>query len=220
MLHKQEHGRFKNIEWTAYETVHKKYLSLGKCYWNRMEKITIITIMFVHNTKPRNCFQIRNRNWKVITGLTSYRFGWIWCRSCTNPATMYRIRIICSNPIYKGWRSSPWVQTHRSPNHSIIFMRFVNIFLKLFLTYRIFSKSIVSIDKKKKIPLIERKLSFGFRSAVPIVVIIIVRFPLRFEFSFSSPLTHPSLTTSNRLRDCCTRQAPAGWICYYSDRLT
>ncbi|XP_050055807.1 neuroligin-3-like isoform X2 [Aphis gossypii] len=28
MLHKQEHGRFKNIEWTAYETVHKKYLSL------------------------------------------------------------------------------------------------------------------------------------------------------------------------------------------------
>lgn len=29
MLHKQEHGRFKNIEWTAYETVHKKYLSLG-----------------------------------------------------------------------------------------------------------------------------------------------------------------------------------------------
>lgn len=30
MLHKQEHGRFKNIEWTAYETVHKKYLSLGK----------------------------------------------------------------------------------------------------------------------------------------------------------------------------------------------
>lgn len=33
MLHKQEHGRFKNIEWTAYETVHKKYLSLGMYYY-------------------------------------------------------------------------------------------------------------------------------------------------------------------------------------------
>jgi len=27
---RQERNRFKNIEWTAYEAVHKKYLNLGK----------------------------------------------------------------------------------------------------------------------------------------------------------------------------------------------
>lgn len=28
---RQEKSRFKNIEWTAYESVHKKYLNLGEC---------------------------------------------------------------------------------------------------------------------------------------------------------------------------------------------
>lgn len=27
---RQERSRFKNIEWTPYESVHKKYLNLGK----------------------------------------------------------------------------------------------------------------------------------------------------------------------------------------------
>jgi neuroligin len=27
---RQERNRFKNIEWTAYEAVHKKYLNLGQ----------------------------------------------------------------------------------------------------------------------------------------------------------------------------------------------
>lgn len=27
---RQEKSRFKNIEWTAYETVHKKFLNLGE----------------------------------------------------------------------------------------------------------------------------------------------------------------------------------------------
>lgn len=28
---RQEKSRLKNIEWTPYETVHKKYLNLGEC---------------------------------------------------------------------------------------------------------------------------------------------------------------------------------------------
>jgi len=29
---RQERSRFKNIEWTAYESIHKKYLSIGKSH--------------------------------------------------------------------------------------------------------------------------------------------------------------------------------------------
>lgn len=31
---RQEKSRLKNIEWTPYETVHKKYLNLGECLAN------------------------------------------------------------------------------------------------------------------------------------------------------------------------------------------
>lgn len=30
---RQDKARFKNVEWTAYEEVHKKYLNLGECKW-------------------------------------------------------------------------------------------------------------------------------------------------------------------------------------------
>jgi hypothetical protein len=52
MLHKQEHGRFKNIEWTAYETVHKKYLSLGT---RRKYTLILVTVLLVTTTIGFKC---------------------------------------------------------------------------------------------------------------------------------------------------------------------
>lgn len=43
---RQDRNRFKNIEWTAYEAVHKKYLNLGKAKLISSYHCTIIIFDF------------------------------------------------------------------------------------------------------------------------------------------------------------------------------
>jgi len=44
---RQERNRFKNIEWTAYEAVHKKYLNLGQYYLKMCLSCKVIKFVLI-----------------------------------------------------------------------------------------------------------------------------------------------------------------------------